>query len=54
MVAWSSLQFFPYPGWGLVGAAVASSGWSSVIMGGVIKIVLFIVIAHCLVLSCLS
>ena len=30
---------------GLVGAAVASSGWSSVIMSGVIKIVLFIVIA---------
>ena len=30
---------------GLVGAAVVSSGWSSVIMGGVIKIVLFIVIA---------
>jgi PiT family inorganic phosphate transporter len=30
---------------GLVGAAVASSGWSSVIMGGVIKIVVFIVIA---------
>jgi len=30
---------------GLVGAAVASSGWSSVIMAGVIKIVLFIVIA---------
>jgi len=30
---------------GLVGAAVASSGWSSVIMGGVIKIVAFIVIA---------
>src|SRR5664280_1887168 len=30
---------------GLVGAAVASSGWSSVIMGGVIKIVIFIVIA---------
>jgi PiT family inorganic phosphate transporter len=30
---------------GLVGAAVASSGWSSVVMGGVIKIVLFIVIA---------
>jgi inorganic phosphate transporter, PiT family len=30
---------------GLVGAAVASSGWSSVILGGVIKIVIFIVIA---------
>jgi len=30
---------------GLVGAAVASSGWSSVIMAGVIKIVVFIVIA---------
>jgi len=30
---------------GLVGAAVASSGWGSVIMSGVIKIVLFIVIA---------
>ena len=30
---------------GLVGAAVASSGWSSVVMGGVIKIVIFIVIA---------
>jgi PiT family inorganic phosphate transporter len=30
---------------GLVGAAVASSGWSSVIMAGVIKIVIFIVIA---------
>jgi PiT family inorganic phosphate transporter len=30
---------------GLVGAAVASTGWSSVIMGGVIKIVIFIVIA---------
>lgn len=30
---------------GLVGSAVASSGWSSVIMGGVIKIVIFIVIA---------
>src|SRR5450759_3841848 len=30
---------------GLVGAAVASSGWSSVVMGGVIKIVAFIVIA---------
>jgi PiT family inorganic phosphate transporter len=30
---------------GLVGAAVASSGWSSVVMGGVIKIVVFIVIA---------
>ncbi len=30
---------------GLVGAAVASSGWSSVIMVGVIKIVIFIVIA---------
>jgi PiT family inorganic phosphate transporter len=30
---------------GLVGAAVASSGWSSVIMSGVIKIVIFIVIA---------
>ena len=30
---------------GLVGAAVASSGWGSVVMGGVIKIVLFIVIA---------
>jgi inorganic phosphate transporter, PiT family len=30
---------------GLVGAAVASSGWSSVIMGGVIKIIIFIVIA---------
>lgn len=30
---------------GLVGAAVASSGWSSVIMAGVIKIVIFIAIA---------
>lgn len=30
---------------GLVGAAVSSSGWSSVIMPGVIKIVVFIVIA---------
>jgi PiT family inorganic phosphate transporter len=30
---------------GLVGAAVASSGWSSVIMAGVLKIVIFIVIA---------
>jgi PiT family inorganic phosphate transporter len=30
---------------GLVGAAVASSGWSSVILSGVIKIVVFIVIA---------
>jgi inorganic phosphate transporter, PiT family len=30
---------------GLVGAAVASTGWGSVIMAGVIKIVLFIVIA---------
>jgi PiT family inorganic phosphate transporter len=30
---------------GLVGAAVASTGWGSVIMGGVIKIVIFIVIA---------
>jgi PiT family inorganic phosphate transporter len=30
---------------GLIGAAVASSGWSSVIMAGVIKIVIFIVIA---------
>jgi PiT family inorganic phosphate transporter len=30
---------------GLVGAAVASSGWSSVLMAGVIKIVAFIVIA---------
>lgn len=30
---------------GLVGAAVASSGWSSVVMSGVIKIVAFIVIA---------
>ena len=30
---------------GLVGAAVASSGWSSVIMAGVIKIIIFIVIA---------
>lgn len=30
---------------GLVGAAVAIAGWSSVIMAGVIKIVLFIVIA---------
>jgi PiT family inorganic phosphate transporter len=30
---------------GLVGAAVASSGWSSVVMAGVIKIVIFIVIA---------
>ena len=29
----------------LVGAAVASSGWSSVVMAGVIKIVIFIVIA---------
>ncbi len=30
---------------GLVGAAVASTGWESVVMGGVIKIVAFIVIA---------
>jgi PiT family inorganic phosphate transporter len=30
---------------GLIGAAVASTGWSSVIMAGVIKIVVFIVIA---------
>ena len=30
---------------GLVGAAVASSGWSSVVMAGVIKIIIFIVIA---------
>jgi len=30
---------------GLVGAAVASSGWSAVVMGGVIKIIIFIVIA---------
>jgi PiT family inorganic phosphate transporter len=30
---------------GLVGAAVASSGWSSVIVAGVMKIVIFIVIA---------
>ena len=30
---------------GLVGAAVASTGWSSVVMAGVIKIVIFIVIA---------
>jgi PiT family inorganic phosphate transporter len=30
---------------GLVGAAVSSSGWSTVVMAGVIKIVLFIVIA---------
>jgi PiT family inorganic phosphate transporter len=30
---------------GLVGAAVASAGWSSVMFGGVIKIVIFIVIA---------
>lgn len=30
---------------GLVGAAVASAGWGSVIMAGVIKIVIFIVIA---------
>lgn len=30
---------------GLVGAAVASTGWSSVVMGGLIKIVIFIVIA---------
>jgi PiT family inorganic phosphate transporter len=30
---------------GLVGAAVASTGWNSVIMGGVIKIVIFIVVA---------
>ena len=30
---------------GLVGAAVSSSGWSTVVMGGVIKIVIFIVIA---------
>ena len=30
---------------GLVGAAVASAGWGSVVMGGVIKIVAFIVIA---------
>jgi PiT family inorganic phosphate transporter len=30
---------------GLIGAAVASAGWNSVIMAGVIKIVIFIVIA---------
>jgi inorganic phosphate transporter, PiT family len=30
---------------GLVGAAVASSGWSSVVVAGVLKIVIFIVIA---------
>lgn len=30
---------------GLVGAAVASSGWSSVVMAGVLKIIIFIVIA---------
>lgn len=30
---------------GLIGAAVASSGWSSVIIAGVLKIVIFIVIA---------
>jgi len=30
---------------GLVGAAVASSGWSTVVIGGVMKIVIFIVIA---------
>jgi PiT family inorganic phosphate transporter len=30
---------------GLVGAAVASSGWSSVVMAGVIKIVIFIIVA---------
>lgn len=30
---------------GLVGAAVASSGWSSVVVAGVVKIVVFIVIA---------
>jgi inorganic phosphate transporter, PiT family len=30
---------------GLIGAAVASTGWASVIMAGVIKIVIFIVIA---------
>jgi inorganic phosphate transporter, PiT family len=30
---------------GLVGAAVASTGWSSVVMAGVIKIVIFIVVA---------
>jgi inorganic phosphate transporter, PiT family len=30
---------------GLIGAAVASTGWSSVIMTGVIKIIIFIVIA---------
>jgi PiT family inorganic phosphate transporter len=30
---------------GLVGAAVASTGWESVVMGGVLKIVAFIVIA---------
>ena len=30
---------------GLVGSAVASSGWSSVVVGGVIKIAIFIVIA---------
>ncbi len=30
---------------GLIGAAVASTGWSSVIMTGVIKIVIFIVVA---------
>jgi PiT family inorganic phosphate transporter len=30
---------------GLVGAAVASSGWGTVVMGGVIKIIIFIVVA---------
>jgi len=30
---------------GLVGAAVASSGWSTVVMAGVLKIVIFIVVA---------
>jgi inorganic phosphate transporter, PiT family len=30
---------------GLVGAAVASTGWGSVIVGGVVKIVIFIVVA---------
>jgi PiT family inorganic phosphate transporter len=30
---------------GLVGAAVAGSGWSSVVLGGVMKIVIFIVVA---------
>jgi PiT family inorganic phosphate transporter len=30
---------------GLIGAAVASTGWSSVIMAGVLKIIIFIVIA---------